>query len=208
MCPVHLDREKTTNLSQATNKLNNRATRCVQYTWTGRKPPICHKPLINLIQHKMCPVHLDREKTTNLSQATNKLNNRATRCPVDREKTTNLSQATNKLNNRARRCVQYTWTGRNHQSVTRCVQYTWTGRKPPICHKPLINLITEQQDVSSTPGPGATNKLNNRARRCVQYTWTGKTTNLSQATNKLNNRATRCVQYTWTGRKPPICHSH
>ena len=57
----------------------------------------------------MCPVHLDREKTTNLSQATNKLNNRA----------------------------------------TRCVQYTWT-----VCHKPLINLITEQQDVSSTPGPG------------------------------------------------------
>ena len=48
MCPVHLDREKTTNLSQATNKLNNRTTRCVQYTWTG-------------------------EKTTNLSQATNKL---------------------------------------------------------------------------------------------------------------------------------------
>ena len=62
----------------------------------------------------MCPVHLDREKTTNLSQATNKLNNR----------------------------------------TTRCVQYTWTGRKPPICHKPLINLITEQEDVSSTPGPG------------------------------------------------------
>ena len=62
----------------------------------------------------MCPVHLDREKTTNLSQATNKLNNRA----------------------------------------TRCVQYTWTGRKPPICHKPLISLITEQQDVSSTPGQG------------------------------------------------------
>ena len=56
---------------------------------------------------------------------------------LDREKTTNLSQATNKLNNRARRCVQY----------------TWTGRKPPICHKPLINLITEQHDVSSTPGP-------------------------------------------------------
>ena len=34
------------------------------------------------------------------------------------------------------------------------VQYTWTERKPPICHKPLINLITEQEDVSSTPGPG------------------------------------------------------
>jgi hypothetical protein len=49
MCPVHLDREKTTNLSQATNKLNNRATRCVQYTWTGRKPPICHKPLSLLV---------------------------------------------------------------------------------------------------------------------------------------------------------------
>ena len=62
----------------------------------------------------MCPVHLDREKTTNLSQATNKLNNR----------------------------------------TTRCVQYTWTGRKPPICPKPLINLITEQHDVSSTPGQG------------------------------------------------------
>ena len=61
----------------------------------------------------MCPVHLDREETTNLSQATNKLNNRA----------------------------------------TRCVQYIWTGRKPQIYHKPLINLITEQQDVSSTPGP-------------------------------------------------------
>ena len=126
MCPVHLDREKTTNLSQATNKLNNRATRCVQYTWTGRKPPICHKPLINLItEQSVTDVSSTpgREKTTNL----------------DREKTTNLSQATNKLNNRA----------------TRCVQYTWTGRKPPICHKPLINLITEQQeDVSSTPGPG------------------------------------------------------
>ena len=62
----------------------------------------------------MCPVHLDQEKTTNLSQATNKLNNR----------------------------------------TTRCVQYTWTGRKPPICHKQLINLITGQEDVSSTPGPG------------------------------------------------------
>ena len=49
MCPLHLDREKTTNLSQATNKLNNRARRCVQYTWTVRKPQICHKPLINLI---------------------------------------------------------------------------------------------------------------------------------------------------------------
>ena len=93
MCPVHLDREKTTNLSQATNKLNNRATRCVQYTWTGRKPPICHKPLINLITEQQ-----DVSSTP--------------------------------------------------------VQYTWTGRKPPICHKPLINLITEQQDVSSTPGPG------------------------------------------------------
>ena len=66
----------------------------------------------------MCPVHLDREKTTNLSQATNKLNNRA----------------------------------------RRCVQYTWTGRKPQICHKPLINLITEQEDVSSTPGPGENHK--------------------------------------------------
>jgi hypothetical protein len=76
MCPVHLDREKTTNLSQATNKLNNRTTRCVQYTWTERKPPIC--------------------------------------------------QATNKLNNRARRCVQY----------------TWTGRKPPNCHKSQTNFIT------------------------------------------------------------------
>ena len=63
----------------------------------------------------MCPVHLDREKTTNLSQATNKLNNRTTRC------------------------VQYTWW--------------FSGRKPPICHKPLINLITEQEDVFSTPGP-------------------------------------------------------
>jgi hypothetical protein len=61
----------------------------------------------------MCPVHLEREKTTNLSQATHQLNNR----------------------------------------TTRCVQYTWTERKPPICHNPQINLITEQQDVSSTPGP-------------------------------------------------------
>jgi hypothetical protein len=88
----------------------------------------------------MCPVHMDQEKTTNLSQATNELNNSNKMCPVhlDRKKTTNLSQATNKLNNRARRCVQY----------------TWTGRKSPISHKPLINLITEQQDVSSTPGPG------------------------------------------------------
>ena len=122
MCPVHLDREKTTNLSQATNKLNNRATRCVQYTWTGRKPPICHKPLINLITEQQ-----DVSSTPGPGEH-----------HLDREKTTNLSQATNKLNNRA----------------TRCVQYTWTGRKPPICHKPLINLITEQQDVSSTPGPG------------------------------------------------------
>ena len=66
----------------------------------------------------MCPVHLDREKTTNLSQATNKLNNRA----------------------------------------TRCVQYTWIGRKSPISHKPLINLITEQEDVPSTHGPGENHK--------------------------------------------------
>ena len=122
MCPVHLDREKTTNLSQATNKLNNRATRCVQYTWTGRKPPICHKPLINLITEQQ-----DVSSTPGPGE--------------------NHQQATNKLNNRTTRCVQYTWT-------TKCVQYTWTGRKPPICHKPLINLITEQQDVSSTPGPG------------------------------------------------------
>ena len=144
MCPVHLDREKTTNLSQATNKLNNRATRCVQYTWTERKPPIClTSSLINLIteQEQMCPVHLDWKKTTNLSQATNKLNNRTTRC------------------------VQYTWTGRKppicHKPLInliteqdRCVQYTWTGRKPPICHKPIINLITEQEDVVfSTHGP-------------------------------------------------------
>ena len=123
MCPVHLDREKTTNLSQATNKLNNRATRCVQYTWTGRKPPICHKPLINLIteqhrfvvfsrsrcteNHHMCPVHLDREKTTNLSQATNKLNNRATRCVqyLDRENLITEQQDVSS-------------TGENHQSVT------------------------------------------------------------------------------------------
>ena len=91
MCPVHLDREKTTNLSQATNKLNNRATRCVQYTWTSTpgKPPICHKPLINLITEQQ-----DVSSTPG------------------------------------------------------------PGDKPPICHKPLINLITEQQDVSSTPGPG------------------------------------------------------
>jgi hypothetical protein len=61
---------------------------------------------------------------------------------LDREKTTNLSQVTNKLNNRARRCVQY----------------TWTERKPPICHKQLINLITEQEDVSSTPGPEENHK--------------------------------------------------
>ena len=103
MCPVHLDREETTNLSQATNKLNNRARRCVQYTWTARKPPICHKPLINLITEQQ---------------------------DVSRSETTNLSS------NRATRCV-----------------HIWTGRKPQICHKPLINLITEQQDVSSTPGP-------------------------------------------------------
>ena len=113
MCPVHLDREKTTNLSQATNKLNNRTTRCVQYTWTGRKPPICHKPLINLITEQQ-----DVSSTPGPGE--------------------NHQSVNNKLNNRA----------------TRCVQYTWTGRKPPICHKPLINLITEQQDVSSTPGPG------------------------------------------------------
>ena len=61
----------------------------------------------------MCPVHMDQEKTTNLSQATNELNNSNKMCPV-----------------------------------------TWIGRKPQICHKPLINSITEQEDVSSTPGPG------------------------------------------------------
>ena len=152
MCPVHLDREKTTNLSQATNKLNNRATRCAP----------------------MCPVHLDREKTTNLSQATNKLNNRTTShchkplinlmmCPVIN------------LITRATRCVQYTWTGRKppicHKPlinliteqqdgvssvnlITEHIDLATPGRKPPICHKPLINLITEQEDVSSTPGPG------------------------------------------------------
>ena len=142
MCPVHLDREKTTNLSQATNKLNNRTTRCVQYTWTGRKPPICHKPLINLITEQQ-DVSSTPGPGENHQSVTNPLINLITEqedvsVHLDREKTTNLSQATNKLNNRA----------------TRCVQYTWTGRKPPICHKPLINLITEQQDVSSTPGPG------------------------------------------------------
>ena len=62
----------------------------------------------------MCPVHLDREKTTNLSQATNKLSNRGNE---DVSSTPGLRE------------------------------------KPPICHKPLINLITEQEDVSSTPGP-------------------------------------------------------
>jgi hypothetical protein len=147
--------EKTTNLSQATNKLNNRATRCVRYTWTGRKPTICHKP--GVLDTSCCSVikfisglwqiggflpvqvywtHLVALLLSLLVAFDRLVVFSRSRC------TANLSQATNKLNNRA----------------TRCVQYTWTARKPPICHKPLINLITEQQDVSSTSGPGENHK--------------------------------------------------
>ena len=146
MCPVHLDREKTTNLSQATNKLNNRATRCVQYTWTGRKPPICHKPLINLItgENHQCVQYtwkpLIQPLITEQQDVSSTLNKQDVSGPGENHQS--VPQATNKLNNRARRCVQY----------------TWTERKPPICHKPLINLITEQEDVSSTPGPGENHK--------------------------------------------------
>jgi hypothetical protein len=142
MCPVHLDREKTTNLSQATNKLNNRATRCVQYTWTGRKPPICHKPLIRWFSPG--PGVLDTSSCSVIKFISGLWQNGGF-LPVQ-VYWTHLVALLLSLLVACDRLVVFSL-------ATRCVQYTWTGRKPPIYHKPLINLITEQQDVSSTPGP-------------------------------------------------------
>jgi hypothetical protein len=79
----------------------------------------------------MCPVHLDREKTTNLSQATNKLNNRA----------------------RDFLPVQVYWT---HllalllSVLVACDRFVVFFRSRCTGHI----LLTEQEDVSSTPGPG------------------------------------------------------
>jgi hypothetical protein len=87
----------------------------------------------------LCRVYHDREKTLGLSQVTDKLrSNKLYRVHLDRKKVINLLHILDKL----------------YSGATRCVQYTWTRRKLPICHKPLINSITELQDVSSTPGPG------------------------------------------------------
>jgi hypothetical protein len=41
-----------------------------------------------------------------------------------------------------------------------CVEYTSTERKSSTCYISLINFIVEQQDVSSTPGPGENHVTN------------------------------------------------